>query len=75
LNLPRVLLFLKESVISSKKEAAEWALQVLPDSFQLVVVQCLAKYENRLDHLTLDEDTLFTYAEYMLKEIKSKVNR
>lgn len=70
LNLSRVLLYLRESVISSKKEAGEWALKELPNQYNIIISQCLAKYENGLDNLNLDEQILLNYTEYMLREIE-----
>lgn len=70
LNLSRVLLYLKESVISSKKEAGEWALNEVPNPYKDTIAQCLAMYENGLENLNLDEKMLLNYMEYMHKEIK-----
>ncbi|BAD64502.1 adenylyltransferase [Shouchella clausii] len=70
LNLARVLLYVRESAISSKKEAGEWALNELPNQYKYTIAQCLAKYENGLETLNLDEDMLLNYTEYMFKEIE-----
>ncbi|MCY7483233.1 aminoglycoside adenylyltransferase domain-containing protein [Paenibacillus alvei] len=48
-NLSRVLLYVRESVISSKKEAGEWALDHLPNDYHSLIAQCLAKYRNELE--------------------------
>jgi len=71
LNLARVLLYLKESVISSKKEAGEWALNELPEQFEDTISQCLAKYENKVDVLHLEDKGLIDYTNYMLGEIEA----
>ncbi|MNP13228.1 Streptomycin 3''-adenylyltransferase [compost metagenome] len=70
LNLSRVLLYLKESVISSKKEAGEWALNYVPTEYKGVIAKCLAKYNNEVEYLNLSKITLLNYATYMLKEIE-----
>lgn len=46
LNLSRVLYYLRDSVISSKKEAGEWALNFVPAEYKDVIAQCLATYNN-----------------------------
>lgn len=71
LNLSRVLLYLRESVVASKKEAGEWALTVLPERFKSIVIQCLAKYENGTVIHNFDERELTNFAEYMLQEIEN----
>jgi len=70
LNLSRVLLYLRDSVISSKKEAGEWALNVVPTEYKGIIAQCLAKYNNELENLNLSKRTLMNYATYMLNEIE-----
>ena len=73
LNLSRVLLYLRDSVISSKKEAGEWALNEVPIQYMNIIVQCLAMYNNEMDSLNLDEDILMNYTNYMLKEIEGLI--
>lgn len=73
LNLSRVLLYLRESVISSKKEAGEWALNEVPNQYKNIIAQCLTMYENGLENLNLDEKMLLNYTEYMLKEIEKLI--
>ncbi|SDG36200.1 streptomycin 3-adenylyltransferase [Fontibacillus panacisegetis] len=70
LNLSRVLLYLRDSVISSKKEAGEWALNMVPTEYKDVIAQCLAKYNNEVENLNLSKKTLLNYATYMLEEIE-----
>lgn len=73
LNLSRVLLFLRESVISSKKEAGDWALGELPNHYENIIAQCLRRYENESASLYLDEKMFRNYSEYMLKEIEKLI--
>lgn len=75
LNLARVLLYIRESVISSKMEAGEWALGELSDPYRGLVASCLAKYKGDSDNLTLDENRLLEYARYMLDEIMDAKGR
>ncbi|BBI33547.1 aminoglycoside adenylyltransferase domain-containing protein [Cohnella abietis] len=71
LNLPRVLLYLRESVISSKREAGEWALNEVPTEYIQLITNCLAKYNNEPESMSVSEETLLSYANYMLKEIEN----
>ncbi|MGF9697966.1 aminoglycoside adenylyltransferase domain-containing protein [Paenibacillus sp. MABNR03] len=69
LNLSRVLLYVRDSVIYSKREAGERALTELPSKYKGVISQCLAKYNGELEKLDLSKTLLLKYAEYMLSEI------
>ncbi|AZN40944.1 aminoglycoside adenylyltransferase domain-containing protein [Paenibacillus albus] len=72
LNLCRVLLYLREGVVSSKKEAAEWALHALPHEFNPVIAACLGEYSGlaKVHQLGEVELQLQAFAKFMLKEIK-----
>jgi len=72
LNLSRVLLYVKDSVIHSKREAGEWALTNLPTKYKEVISQCLAKYNGELENVNLSEALLQEYTEYMLNQIHVK---
>ncbi|WP_337034057.1 aminoglycoside adenylyltransferase domain-containing protein [Paenibacillus illinoisensis] len=71
LNLSRVLLYVRDSVIYSKREAGERALEGLSTKYKNIISQCLAKYNGELENLNLSESLLLEYAEYMLREIHS----
>ncbi|GFN33020.1 aminoglycoside adenylyltransferase domain-containing protein [Paenibacillus xylaniclasticus] len=69
LNLCRVLFYLKEGIVSSKREGGEWGMRALPQ-FETLIANCLDQYngEGKTDNsLLIDEYTQF--AEFMLKEI------
>lgn len=70
LNLSRVLLYVKDSVIYSKREAGEWALIHILPKYKEVISQCLAKYNGERESVNLSDDLLLDYAKYMLNEIK-----
>ncbi|MED5017370.1 DUF4111 domain-containing protein [Paenibacillus chibensis] len=72
LNLSRVLLYVRESVISSKKEAGEWAVALpeIPARYKPIIAKCLAKYEDGSESLHLDEQLLLDYRDYMMKEVE-----
>src|SRR5690606_36250855 len=54
LNLCRVVQYLNESTISSKREGGEWAISRLPMQFVELVDQCLAKYNGARKSLELN---------------------
>lgn len=70
LNICRALHFLKESVISSKREGGEWAVTNVPIEYVDVVTQCLSKYDSKINELRLNEQQLIRFARYMLNEIE-----
>ncbi len=72
LNLCRVLFFLKEGKVSSKKEGGEWGLNILPHNYLGLVQQCLAEYAGSKEKYEYDYDKhqLIEFADYMLREIQ-----
>lgn len=69
LNLCRVLYYLKEGAISSKKEGGEWAVQVVPDRYKALIRRCLDEYSGVSAGLEAETPLLPSFAEYMLTEI------
>lgn len=73
LNLCRVLLFLREGIVSSKKEGGEWGLKVLPRKFHYMIKQCLDEYEGFRQELELENEQLTGFSDYMLNEIRQSI--
>jgi predicted nucleotidyltransferase len=73
LNLCRILFFLKEGEVSSKKEGGEWAVKVLPHNFQGMVQICLDEYSGVADQNSIEKQQLLNFASYMLYEIKKLI--
>jgi predicted nucleotidyltransferase len=71
LNLCRVLYFLKDGMVSSKKEGGEWAVTSLPSKYKHLLIECLNQYNGLLDDMKISNDELIEFATYMLNEIKS----
>ncbi|MGO4530508.1 aminoglycoside adenylyltransferase domain-containing protein [Paenibacillus sp. 2TAF8] len=69
LTLSRVLLYIQESVIYSKREAGQRALSEALPEHQELVSQCLAKYNGERESVNMDHARLRDYAEYMLRQI------
>lgn len=70
LNLCRVLLYLREGVISSKKEGGEWGLITLPSRYHALIQQSLDHYSSLSDETGHDLNLLRDYAHYILGEIR-----
>jgi predicted nucleotidyltransferase len=73
LNLCRVLFFLKEGEVSSKKEGGEWGVKVLPSVYQGLVQKCVDEYTDVVEKSELDNRQLLDFANYMLREIKESI--
>ncbi|WP_314584075.1 GNAT family N-acetyltransferase [Paenibacillus terrigena] len=70
LNLCRVLYYIREGVIASKREGGAWGVQVLPPPFQAVVQQCLDEYNGKIDRSDVEPSELSEFIRYMLGEIQ-----
>ncbi|WP_426334346.1 aminoglycoside adenylyltransferase domain-containing protein [Paenibacillus silvae] len=69
LNLSRVLLYIQESVIYSKREAGVKALEEALPEYKELLSQCLEKYNGERDSVHLNASILQEYAKYMLQQI------
>jgi predicted nucleotidyltransferase len=74
LNLCRVLFFLKEGFISSKKEGGKWGLIVLPPRYHKTIQHCLDEYAGVMDNVEYKEEQLVDFAIYMLNEIQNSMS-
>lgn len=68
LNLCRVLAYQEESLILSKREGGEWALDHLPESWAGLIRSALLEYETGAP-MNFEEGTAAAFAAYMLKRI------
>ena len=74
LNLCRVLYYLQENCIASKKEAGDWGLEILPGKYKEIIKNSVGIYSSQLDNATWDHKILFDFVEYMLRKILFLVN-
>jgi streptomycin 3"-adenylyltransferase len=74
LNLCRVMYFLKENIISSKKEAGYWAVNNLPYKYRDIVLQCLNVYSGINKNVTKKDEELVQFAEFILGDINGLLN-
>ncbi len=68
LNLARVLAYVKDGLILSKKEGGEWALGDLPQKYHALIGDALKEYGQGAP-VSYDLDIAKDYAEYMLARI------
>ena len=70
LNLCRVLAYKRESLILSKQEGGEWAMNALPVSeYQKIISDALNEYKTG-EVMSTERAIVVEFAEYMLKEIE-----
>lgn len=72
LNLCRVLYFIREGTISSKKEGGVWGVNNLPSKYRDLVQYYLDAYAGVIVHEHAASDQLTAFAEYMLTTIKEE---
>lgn len=70
LNLCRVLYYLKEGVVSSKKEGGEWGLNALPLAYQPLIQNCLSDYNGTSNNTEFQNQQLLDFADYMINIIQ-----
>ncbi|MFC0335624.1 aminoglycoside adenylyltransferase domain-containing protein [Paenibacillus sepulcri] len=73
LNLCRVLYFLQEGVISSKKEGGDWGIKTLTGAYHPLIQQCLDVYAGLTDSIEAGRSELTEFAAYMSIEIQKAV--
>lgn len=69
LNLCRVLCYLREGMICSKKEGGEWAYSNVPMSYIEIIEQALLYYKNT-EIFNYNAEALIDFADFMMKEIR-----
>lgn len=69
LNLCRVLAYLKEGLVLSKKAGGEWAIRVLPEEFRSLVREALHSYGSDAE-MTVCPETALRFADYMISQIE-----
>ncbi|WP_445323508.1 aminoglycoside adenylyltransferase domain-containing protein [Paenibacillus sp. FSL R7-0179] len=69
LNLCRVLYYVQEGHVSSKKEGGEWGLQHLPERYHGLLRRCLKEYSGAAVADGYEPEQLTDFAEFMMAEI------
>ncbi|MUT68824.1 aminoglycoside adenylyltransferase domain-containing protein [Paenibacillus sp. NEAU-GSW1] len=75
LNLCRVLCFIREGKISSKKEGGIWGVNNLPNPYRDMVQFYLNEYSGMMLHKNEEPNQHSEFAEYMLLQIKREMAR
>ena len=70
LNLCRVAAFLKDGLVTSKKQGGEWGMQNLPSQYRNLISEALYCYLSD-EILSAEVKTMQAFAEYMLGAINS----
>ena len=73
LNLCRVVAFLKDDLILSKKQGGEWALQNLSSEYQILVSEALQSYMYG-NEMNIDKIKAHKFTDYMLQMIKEMLS-
>ena len=68
LNLARVLGYLRDRRVFSKREGGRWGLENLPEAYHPLIRSALREYETG-DSVRYDREAAENYAEYMLGQI------
>ena len=74
LNLARVLAYMKDGLVLSKKEGGEWARNNLPEKYHGLIRDALCEYADATD-ISYDTNLAKDYAGYMVGEIASRDDR
>ncbi|SMG34086.1 streptomycin 3-adenylyltransferase [Paenibacillus aquistagni] len=69
LNLCRVLQYLQDGAVSSKREGGQWGIVHVQDIYHGLIKDCLHAYDHGEDQLSLDKEQATSFARYMLTEI------
>lgn len=72
LNLCRVLYYLREGAICSKKEGGEWAVENLTYQHIDIIKLALLGYVNSDNTVEWSQEQLICFADFMLNEIKNE---
>lgn len=70
LNLLRVYWYVKEGVISSKQEAGNWGLHVLPIEVHSIIRQAITAYENEEQQHYFEANDLLAIRDFIKREVE-----
>lgn len=71
LNLIRVYWYLKEEVISSKQEAGNWGLKILPQDLRTTVEKAINIYTGKKNNNSFDKEELSFFKNYIAEKVES----
>ncbi|WP_025784364.1 aminoglycoside adenylyltransferase domain-containing protein [Sporosarcina sp. D27] len=71
LNLIRVFWYLKEGVISSKQDAGDWGLKILPQDLRITVEKAINIYTDKKNNNSFDKEELHFFKNYIAEKVDS----
>ena len=71
LNLTRVLAYVEDGLVLSKKEGGEWAYNSIPEMYHCLIKDAMREYTEGTD-ISYDMNLAKDYARYMTEQIKEK---
>lgn len=71
LNLIRVFWYLKEGIISSKQEAGNWGLKILPQDLRTTVEKVINIYTDKKNNNSFNKDELSFLKNYIAEKVES----
>ena len=71
LNLCRVLAYLREELILSKKAGGEWGIHALPEEFHPLIQDALRHYGSD-GQMEVSSETALCFADYMISQIEQR---
>ncbi len=75
LNLCRVLLYLEEKKVASKREGGEWALKHISENYQNIIHYALCIYQGKTKNTKFKNKDLVNFAKFMMKKISAKLKK
>ncbi len=74
LNYCRILAYLAEGLVASKKEGGEWGIQNLPKTYQTLIQEALKEYAKKNSSELVDAGLLKQFTQYAQDKIEVAVN-
>ena len=71
LNLARVLAYIRDGVVLSKKEGGDWGLKNVPEEYHSLIKDALSEYGSNTE-LKYDSKLAVKYADYMIRSIRAQ---
>lgn len=72
LNLCRVLAYIKDDAVLSKKQGAQWGIENLPAEYSALITSAENSYRLGLPFQSAGEEASHSFAKYMLQQIFKK---
>lgn len=74
LNFCRVLAFIEQELVASKKEGGDWGIKNLPKEFHSIISEALNEYRQSGTSKSVDLHSLQRFADYSIKIIRESIS-